>query len=70
MKYTDSKEVIPICVMERAIVGINNAEACDQAHSSDYELRRALKRVIEWYKAPCYQWELDACRKIGLLEDT
>ncbi|MBR2587442.1 hypothetical protein IKE71_03695 [Candidatus Saccharibacteria bacterium] len=65
MKYEEGS--IPVCVMQRAIEGINAADQCDQAGWWEYELRRALKRVLEWYHAPIYQEELEVCRCIGLL---
>ena len=67
IKYTNHNEIIPICVMERAIAGIDAADQCDQAGRYDYELRRALKTVLEWYRAPIYQREVALCKKIGLL---
>ena len=68
-RFTDASEVIPICVMERAIEGINFAEQCDQGSATQRELRQALKRVIEWYKAPVYRDEVKACVEMGILPD-
>ena len=65
MKYEEGS--IPVCVMQRAIEGINAADQCDQAGRWDYDLRRALKTVLEWYHAPIYQEELAVCRRIGLI---
>lgn len=58
-------DVIPIAVIKRAIAGINAAESCDQAGRYDYELRRALKTVLEWYESPSYKWDLVATKQRG-----
>lgn len=58
---------IPICVMERAIKGIDAAQVCDQAGLYDYELRRALKTVLEWYRAPIYRTEVYVSKRDGWL---
>ena len=48
-------DAIPIAVMKRAISGINAADQCDQAGRYDFELRNALKTVLEWYGSPLYE---------------
>lgn len=48
-------DAIPIAVIKRAIAGINAADQCDQAGRYDFELRNALKTVLEWYGAPAYK---------------
>lgn len=55
IKNAPTIEAIPVAVMERAILGIDFADQCDQAGRSDYELRRALKTVLSWYHAPVYK---------------
>lgn len=48
-------EAIPVSVMEREISGICAADQCDQAGWYDYELRNALRTVLEWYGSPRYK---------------
>ena len=48
-------EAIPVSVMEREISGIYAADQCDQAGRYDYELRNALRTVLEWYGSPRYK---------------
>ena len=48
-------DAIPIAVMKRMISGINAADQCDQAGRYDYELRNALKTVLNWYDSPLYK---------------
>ena len=55
IKDAPTIEAIPVAVMERAILGIDFADQCDQTGRSDYELRRALKTVLSWYHAPVYK---------------
>lgn len=58
-------EIIPVKVMKRAIAGINAADQCDQAGHYDYELRRALKTVLEWYQAPVFIAEFAVSKRDG-----
>jgi hypothetical protein len=58
---------IPIAVIERAINGCSAAIGCDQGGAYEYELRSALKRVLEYYNAPVYVLdELRVCRQGGI----
>ena len=48
-------ETIPVAIMKREIAGIGAAEQCDQAGRYDFELRSALRTVLEWYSSPRYK---------------
>jgi hypothetical protein len=58
-------EAIPVFVMEREISGICAADQCDQAGRYDYELRNALRTVLEWYGSPRYKETVKHGYKMG-----
>lgn len=53
--YMPCVDAIPVAVMNRALAGINAADQCDQAGRYDFELRNALRVVLEWYGSPSYK---------------
>ena len=58
-------EAIPVSGMEREISGIGAADQCDQAGRYDYELRNALRTVLEWYGSPRYKETVKHGYKMG-----
>lgn len=58
MKYIKLSDAIPVATIQRAIDGINFADQCDLAGCYQFELRRNLKGVLEWFRSPIYQKEL------------
>ena len=58
-------EAISVAVMEREINRIGAADQCDQAGRYDYELRNALRTVLEWYGSPRYKETVKHGYKMG-----
>ena len=59
-KYV-AKEMIPVEVLKKELLGCQFAVQCDMGNSHEYERIRAIKNILQWIESPSYQERLSSC---------